>query len=274
MSKATQAIIAVLVVAVLALGGLLVLRNRGGSEARSAEVVLYAPCGMTGPLNNAIRLFRQAHPEVPLNVVYDNAIVLVRKIRRGDRPDLFISPGELEMRQLVEEGYVAGDSVRDFGTLDLVVFAPKRMKDLATPQDLLGPGVKRVALADPRYNSVGYYGEQALRKLGLWEPLQKKLFLREYPLEAVTLVTNGDVDAGITYLTCPLDTAPEKANKSNVRIVAKIPRDAYPPVRCQVGRLKESKQVARSQVFIDFITSEEVQKAIAIEGLLPAKEIR
>jgi molybdate transport system substrate-binding protein len=178
------------------------------------------------------------------------------------------------MNQMVEEGFVDGDTVRDFGTLDLVVFAPRTTKDLNTIQDLKRPHIRRIALADPDFNSVGYYGKNALESLGLWDSLADKIFPREYPLEAVSLVTTGTVEAGITYLTCPLDTAPEKADKSEVRIVATIPRDAYPPVRCQVGVLVDSSDHAPAHTFAEFLLSEQAQQAFAANSLLPAKEIR
>jgi len=208
-----------------------------------------------------------------LNIVYDNAVVLVRKIRRGDRPDVFISPGEVEMRQLVEEGYVEADTVHDFGTLDLVVFAPRATRDLDTVDDLKQPHIKRISLAKPDLNSVGYYAQESLTGLGLWSDLAPKIFLQEFPLDAVTMVTDGVVDAGITYLTCPLETAPEKADKSEVRIVATLPRDSYPPVRCQVGVLRANNDRPVARLFADFMISDQAQQAIEDNGLLPAEEI-
>jgi molybdate transport system substrate-binding protein len=274
MSRTGQILVIVLLAAVVALGALLIARNRQVPEPAPAGLIVYAPCGMTSPLTSAVHLFRQAHPKIDLNIIYDNAIVLVRKIRGGDRPDVFVSPGELEMRQMVDEGYVDPQTVRDFGTLDLVVIAPTKTKGLDTLEDLKGPTVKTISLAHPDYNSVGYYGRKALESLGLWEPLKSKILLREYPLEAVTLVTQGQVDAGLTYLTCPLDTAPDKADKSDVRIVAAIPRDSYPPVRCQIGVLREAGNRAFAQQLVDFMLSDEAQQAVATHGLQPAKEIR
>jgi molybdate transport system substrate-binding protein len=270
-TRRAQAVVLIVLVGAVA-GGALLLSRAPRPDSAPAEMEVFAPCGMTGPLNAAIRLFRQANPETRLGVVYDNAIVLVRKIRAGARPDVFISPGEMEMGQMVTEGYVDQPTVRDFGSLDLVVIAPKRMKELRTADDLKRPEVKTISLADPQQNSVGYYGEQALRSLGLWEPLQSKLLLREYPLEAVSLVTTGRVDAGLTYLSCPLETAPEKADKSEVRIVARIPREAYPKVRLQLGMLRESANQEAAQRFIDFMVSREAQEALAANGLLPLEE--
>ena len=280
MSRGAQVVIVVLLVAVVGLGGLLLARGReapapaqGEAAAASDTLVVYAPCGMSSPIAVATQKFRQANPGLKVQVVFDNAIVLVRKIRAGDRPDVFMSPGEMEMKQLTEEGYIDGGTIKDFGTLDLVVIAPNKTKGLDSIQGLTSPSIKTISLADPKYNSIGYYAEEALKTMGLWDKLQSKLLLREYPLEAVTLATDGQVDAGITFLTCPLDTNPEMADASDVRIVETIPRDPYPPIRLQVAMLKGTKQRELGQKYIDFMTSEQGQQAVATNGILPAKVI-
>jgi molybdate transport system substrate-binding protein len=276
MSRASQIVIVVLLVAVLAFGALIVMRKGRVTQPQRdpSQVLVYAPCGMTSPIGAAVEAFRKARPDLNLVVKYDNAVILMRLIRDGDRPDIFMSPGALEMTQMIDEGYVAADTMRDFGTLDLVVFAPKTTPDLNTIQDLAKPHIEAIALADPRYNSVGYYGQQALENLGLWDSVADKVYLHEYPLAAVTEVTAGKVEAGITYLTCPLETAPEKADASSVRIVATIPRDAYSQVRCQIAALEVNKDRPAAQTFIDFMVADEAQQALAANGLLPAKEIR
>jgi len=275
MSRGAQALVVVLLLAVVAMGGLLVARQRSAPEAAAptSGLVVYAPCGMSSPIAVATQRFREANPGAQVQVVFDNAIVLVRKIRKGDRPDVIMSPGELEMRHLVEEGFVDAATVTDFGTLDLVVIAPTKTKGLDSIQGLTSPSIKTISLADPKYNSIGYYGAEALKSMGLWESLQAKLLLREYPLEAVTLATNAQVDAGITFLTCPLDTNPEKADGSDVRIVETIPRDAYPPVRLQVAMLKDTGKGELGRKYIEFLISEAGQQAVATSGILPAKVI-
>lgn len=280
MSRGAQVFLLLLLVVVVGMGGLLVARNRqadrageNGAQERPA-VMVYTPCGLQVPITVANAQFRAANPGVKLDADLDNANILVRRIKDGERPDVFISPGEIEMKGLVAAGIIDPTTVTDFGTLDLVLIAPKKTKGLNRLDDLKSPGIKTISLADPRYNSIGYYGSEALKKLGLWEAIQSKLILREAPLEAVTLATDGQVDAGITFLTCPLETAPEKADASNARIVQTIPRDAYPPVRLQLGILKESRNREAAQRYLDFMTSEAGQKAVSINGIQRASEIK
>jgi len=83
MSRAAQIVIVLLLVAVVGMGGLLIARGRQRQDAApSNQVIVFAPCGMTGPINVASALFRQAHPEIRLEIVFDNANVLVRRVRK------------------------------------------------------------------------------------------------------------------------------------------------------------------------------------------------
>ncbi|HUU53523.1 MAG TPA: hypothetical protein VMY87_01275, partial [Armatimonadota bacterium] len=91
MSRGSQVLVVVLLLAVVAMGGLLVARQRSAPEAvPTAGLVVYAPCGMSSPIAVATQRFREANPGAQVQVVFDNAIVLVRKIRKGDRPDVFM----------------------------------------------------------------------------------------------------------------------------------------------------------------------------------------
>jgi molybdate transport system substrate-binding protein len=266
-------VIVVLLAIVVVLGGVLVARSRGGGSAPAApapnKLVVFAPCGLSGPINIATARFRARRPDIRLDVVFDNANVLVNRVHAGEVGDVFMSPGEMEVRQLAEEGYILADSIKDWGSLDLVVIAAGGVKTLDRIEDLKSPSVRRVSMADPRTNSVGYYGQKALESYHLWQPLQTKLYLREAPLEAIKLVESGRADAGIAYFTCPLDTAPEKASKEAMRIVARIPRDKYPPVRLQAGLFKKANQPALGHVFIEFLSAPETQKELAANGVLP-----
>ncbi len=270
--RGSQLIIVILLVAVLGVGGLLISRTQQGP---AGKLVVFAPCGLSGPLQNFLQVFRAKHPEVPVDVVYDNANVLVRRVlKKGERPDVFISPGELELRQVGDANLVDKATVTDFGTLDMVLIVPTKDHTVTKIEDLATSKVTRVAMGDPKFNSIGLYGQQILRGRKVWEAVEPKLMLREYPLEAFNLVAEGSAQAGLAYLTCPLDTNPEKASKADVRIVEKIPRNVYGPIRVQAAAFKASPRKKMAKVFLDFLTSEEAQKAMAKDGLLPVKELK
>jgi molybdate transport system substrate-binding protein len=274
MSRALQAVVVLCLLVLVAAGGVLVVRSTRQQPADTAtpppnEVVVLAPCGFNTPVTVVANLFRKAHREIKLEVVMDNANVLVNKVQAGKLTgDAFMSPGETEMKLLVDSGHIVPSTVTDWGSLDMVVIASLKAKGVRTISDLALPSVRYIALPDPRLTSVGYYGEKALRALGLYDRIKGKLVTPDGILKAVELVETGDADAGLAYLTCPLETNPEKASKSALRIVETIPRDKYPPVRLQAGMLKTARNKAAAQEFFDFLTTKEAQDALAANGVL------
>jgi molybdate transport system substrate-binding protein len=179
-------------------------------------------------------------------------------------------PGEIELQQLRTKHLINESTVRDFGSLDMAVIAPSARPGISTLKDLTSIKVRSISMGDPNSTSVGHYGAEMLHKAGLWDQLQSRLVLREAPLEAFSLVESGEVDAGIVYLMCPLETGRGKVSSSAVRFVEKIPHEICPPVRLQLGRLEASTNRAAAQTFIDFVASKRMQSALAGYGILPA----
>jgi molybdate transport system substrate-binding protein len=280
MSRGPQVAIIICLLAAVVIGGLLVARSRtqpppANITARPNQVIVLAPCGFSTPVTVAANLFRKAYPEINLEVVMDNANVLVNKVRDGKLTgDAFMSPGETEIKLLVDSGYIDPATITDWGSLDMVVIASLKAKEVKTIQDLALPSVKYIAMANPKSNSVGVYGQAALQSVGLYDKIKAKLVTPDAPLEAVQLVESGSADAGISYLTCPLDTNPEKASKSALRIVETIPRDKHPAVRLQVGMFKTAANPAAVRTFFDYLTSKEAQDALAANGVLRVETIR
>ncbi len=239
-----------------------------GATQSKKEVHLFVPCGMIVPFNRLKAEFER-QTQIKLRITYDNGVALVRRIReKGERPDILVAPGELEIRQLVQEGFIDPKSVVTFGTFELILVVPARNRaDIHSLDDLLKPSVRRIVIADPKLNSVGYYAQQALMNLGLWGKLKGKIITHWHAQEAVNYVCMGRVDAGIYYATCPFDSAPEKVFSPTYKIVAKLPKDSYPPIKVQAGMLKASKNKTTAQRFLRFLLEPTTQKLLAQLGI-------
>jgi len=239
------------------------------SATQSArEVHLFVPCGMIVPFNRLKAEFER-QTQMKLRITYDNGVALVRRIReKGERPDILVAPGELEIRQLVQEGFIDPKSVVTFGTFELILVVPARNRaGIHSLDDLLKPSVRRIVIADPKLNSVGYYAQQALMNLGLWGKLKGKIITHWHAQEAVNYVCMGRVDAGIYYATCPFESAPEKVFSPTYKIVAKLPKDSYPPIKVQAGMLKASKNKTTAARFLRFLLEPTTQKLLAQLGI-------
>jgi molybdate transport system substrate-binding protein len=243
-----------------------VLSSAGAQQ--KGELHLFVPCGMIVPFQRLKTEFER-QTGIKLRITYDNGVMLVRRIReKGERPDILVAPGELEIQQLLREGFIDPKSVVTFGTFKLILVVPARNRaGIQSLNDLLKPSVRRIAIADPKLNSVGYYAQQALMNLGLWEKLKGKIVTHWHAQETVNYICMGRVDAGIYYATCPFDSAPEKVMSPNYRIVAELPEGSYPPVKVQAGMLKTSKNKATAQRFLKFLVEPKTQKLLAELGI-------
>lgn len=242
-------------------------RAAGQPSKPSPDLHLFVPCGMIIPFNALKKMF-QEEKGVQVKITYDNGVVLVRKIRKGQRPDILITPGITEMELMKKEGYIDGRDVTTFGSFELVVVVPKaNPAGITSIQDLAEDRVKSISMADPQENSVGYYGQEALKNLGLWEKVKPKLKVHWHALTTVEYVCSGKVDVGLYYRACPFDTAPEKVEQQTWKIVGEVPPDSYPRIQVQAGILKEARHRELAQEFIQFLLTEPVQKLLAEKGI-------
>ena len=238
-------------------------------EPNRQQLHLFVPCGMLIPFREVKQAFT-AQTGVEVDIVYENMVNLLKLIRRGDRPDVLVTPGIVEMDRMVEEGYVERAAVSVFGSYKLVLVVPGRNKaGVESVQDLLKPSVKQIAIADPIQNSVGYYAEQALKNLGLFDGVKHKLVGHWHAIQAVKYVLEEMVDAGIYYGSCPFESAPDKLGDGRLpyRVLGDIPKDAYPKIRIQAGLLRDAPNAEAGRRFIEFLLQPETQRVLAENGL-------
>ncbi len=234
-------------------------------------VTMYVPCGLILPLREAAAAFEKTHPDIKIDGKFDNAITLAKMVRdKGDRPDLYVSPGARELGLLEEKGLIDEASKAVIGEFDLVLIVPRENpKKIHSLQDLTKADV--ITCPNPKENSVGMYGEQALRKAGLWDKLmprgEEKIVFTDKAIASHDKVAAGRADAGIAFKNCPLETNPEKLKKSAVQIACDIDHSLYEKPLCYIAVLKEAKNAADAKSFLDFLQTPEARKVMKDNGM-------
>ncbi len=234
-------------------------------------IKIYVPCGLILPLREAGAKFSQSHPDIKVDGKFDNAITLAKLIRdKGDRPDLYVSPGTRELGLCEEKGLIDESTKTTIGEFDLVVIVPKdNPKNIHSLQDLTKADV--ISCPDPKSNSVGMYGEQALRKAGLWDKLMpkgdEKMIFTEKAIQSHEHVVAGKADAGIAFKNCPLETNPEKLKKGSVLIACDVDHSLYDKPLCLVAMLKDAPHPADAKVFLAYLQTPEAKKVMADNGM-------
>ncbi|MBD3292436.1 MAG: molybdate ABC transporter substrate-binding protein [Armatimonadia bacterium] len=245
----------------------------GGEATPPAEQMrglkLMVPCGMILPVRAVTDEFERQHPNVEMEIVLDNAVVLAKRIRdKGETADVFLSPGEQQMRLLEDADLIADGSKRSFANLTLVcaVVAGNPL-GIDKPEDLME--AETISCPDPELNSAGLYARRSLTELGLWEKLQPNMVLTEHAIESHHLLANGKSQAAFMYLRCPLQTSEEKIPQSRVEVAFELPRETYAPAEACAAVLANAPEPDLASQFMEFISSEQGLALIEASGLQP-----
>jgi molybdate transport system substrate-binding protein len=174
-------------------------RNDSGDKKDTALLVVVAASSRDAVNEIAKHYARETGIEIKL--VNDDSSKLATQIVNGAPADLFLSANEKWGRFVQEEGFAVESKPLLGNSLVLIVPKGNRAK-ITTPNDLLRPEVRKVALAGPNVPA-GIYARQALVHWQLWEPLdsQKKIVSGENVRVTLAYVERGEVEAGIVFGT-------------------------------------------------------------------------
>ena len=171
-------------------------------------------------------------------VTYGSSGNLARQIAQGAPFELFLSADEPYVASLTAQGLTrgAGDL---YGIGRIALFVPEGSPLQADPlledlgRRLRDGNLGRIAIANPEHAPYGRAAEQALRKLGLWEPLQDRLVLGESVAQAAQFASTGNVDGGIIALS--LAMAPPMRSRGRYAL---LPASLHAPLRQRMVLLK------------------------------------
>lgn len=168
--------------------------------------------------------------------------LLARQIEEGAPADILLS-ASVDWADYVEARVHVDERVVLVGNRLAVVApagtAPRTLAELAAD-----PSIRRVAIADPTSVPVGIYAEQALRNAGVWDLIAGRLIPALDARAALSLVADGETDAGLVYAT---DAAASPA----VTVVTSIDPGLHDPVEYPLLLLGEARVEARR--FFEFL---------------------
>src|SRR5205085_10189947 len=171
------------------------------------------------------RLFAQAHSGVTVRYNLGASGDLQKQIEAGAPVDVFVSAASRQMDEPESKRLIVAATRRAFARNVLVAVAPGDSPlDLTRPTALADPRVTRIAIGNPKTVPVGQYAEEALRALGLWDRVQRKLVYAENVRQVLDYVARGEVEVGFVYST----DATTRAGK--VKEVYRPAEDTYHPV--------------------------------------------
>lgn len=181
-----------------------------------------------------------------VRLVFGSSGNFFRQIGQGAPFQIFMSADEEFVFKLAESGRTE-DRGALYATGRIVLFAPngsplKVDAGMAGLRAALAGGqVRRFAIANPEHAPYGRAAEQALRTLGLWEPLRAKLVLGENVSQAAQFATSGAAEGGIFAYSLALSPS---VSKLGAYIL--LPQDLHQPLRQRMVLIKGAGDTART----------------------------
>jgi len=224
------------------------------SQATSA-VIVHVPCGMAGPFGDLREAFAREYPHIKLKAEIANTLVLRDRLRDGEKADVFLCLGSVELGPLKEKKRLVEGTARVLARSSLSLIVPEgnpaKIKRL---EDLKNPRVRRIALGEPERLSAGHAAVQALKRAQLWEAVKDRVsFVRE----AATLkivVAEGKADAALVYTSCLHETHDPSLPPRELPIhtVCEVPLRLYDPVQVVGVCIAGGSSLQAGKQFLDF----------------------
>lgn len=239
------------------------LATLAAAGLRGEELRVFAAASLSDALGEIVRE-RQAAGGPKIVLHFAASSTLARQIRAGARADVFFSADEPTLEALARHGLIAKATMRPMlgNTLVVVVHADVGA-EVKGPADLAGAAVRRLALAEPSTVPAGIYAKAWLRRIGLWEAVERKVVGTENVRACLAAVEAGNADAGIVYKTDALGS-------TRVKIVHEVSADEGPRIVYPVAVTREARDPVAAAEFLAHLASAEAMAIFSRHGFLPA----
>jgi molybdate transport system substrate-binding protein len=232
----------VLVLVILAAAGCGGRRN----AASEREIHVAAAANLTRAFNDIKPAFER---QTGFHVIYSLGATaqLAQQIEHGAPFDVFAAADTEHIDRLARGGYVIPETKAVYARGKLVLWIPDGGgARILRIQDLAGPGVKHVALANPQLAPYGRAAVEALHALGLWEAVEPKLVYGQSVSTATQYAATGNVDAALTALALVYDRGGRRIN---------VPENLHQPIDQAIAVVRDTKHADQARQFVAFVTS-------------------
>jgi molybdate transport system substrate-binding protein len=188
------------------------------------KVTIAAAADLKFAMEEIVTAFKQANPAAEVETIYGSSGKFHTQIQQGAPFDLFFSADISYPRMLEKEGLAASEA-KPYAFGRLVLWSASRDASKMTIADLADPGIKKIAIANPKHAPYGKRAEEALRSAGLWDKVEPRLVMGENIAQTAQYVQTGNADIGIVALSLALNK--ELASKGGYAL---IPENLHQPL--------------------------------------------
>jgi molybdate transport system substrate-binding protein len=185
---------------------------------------------------------------------------LYAQIIHGAPFDVFLAADQERPALLEARGGVPGTRFTyATGRLTLWSPDPELLKD-GSPTALSNPGVRHVAIANPKLAPYGLAARQALERLGLWVGVESKIVMGQDVGEAFAMVATGNAQAGFVALSLVLEAPGTAGSRWDV------PAEFHEALRQDAVLLRHGADNPAAVAFLDFLRGEDARDLMRRHG--------
>ena len=185
------------------------------------------------------------------------------QIQNGAPFDLYFSADIGYPRKLEEAGLTVPGSLYRYAVGRIVLWAGASSRlDVSKGFDVLRePGIRKIAIANPKHAPYGRAAVAAMESFKVYESVKDKLILGENISQAAQFIESGACEIGVIALS--LAVAPAMNGKG---VYWEIPVDTYPPLEQGAVILKQSKSPEAARRFLEFLQGSQGQDIMGRYG--------
>lgn len=185
--------------------------------------------------------------------------MLARQIEQGAPFDVYLSANARYVEELVKAGKIRPDSVKVYALGRLGVWA--KGTQIREARELLQPGIRRIAMANPAHAPYGEAARDYLERAGIWTEIEPKIVYGENVRQAAQFAESGNADALVSSWTT---VRPLKGTL--------VPESEHAPIRQAGGVVSKSEHAGDGMQFLKMLGEPAAQALFRDHGFgLPAE---
>ena len=238
---------------------------KAADAPKPVELNISAAVSMKDALAEIQTNYQKKAPHVKLVYNLGASGSLQKQIEQGATADIFISAAPKQMNELAAKNLVIKATRKNLLENKLVLIAPKDSTlSISKLEDLQNDTVKQISIGETKVVPAGQYAEQALKKLGVWEKIQRKIVFAKDVRTVLTYVDTGNVDAGLVYKT-------DAAVSKKVKILATAPDGSHSPIIYPAAVLTGTKNQKAAEEFLAYLAGPEGKPVFEKHGFVMGK---
>lgn len=239
--------------------------TKAAETPKPVELHVSAAASMKDAITEIQANYQKKAPHVKLIVNLGASGTLQKQIEQGAPADIFISAAPKQMNELAAKNLVNKATRKNLLENKLVLIVPKDSTlSISKLEDLQNDAVKQISIGETKVVPAGQYAEQALKKLGVWDKVQRKIVFAKDVRTVLTYVDTGNVDAGLVYKT-------DAAASKKVKILAIAPDGSHAPIIYPAAVLAGTKNQKAAEEFLAYLANPEGKTVFEKYGFVMGK---